>query len=129
MNSVYFPAPVALILRRLANVLSTLSISSQYLLTKRAQAEELDITVEQDGKQSPTEDPTPSSWDIIRALRIVEWPTWMSRSAWEWPQFMTSGDLQLAEEVASLKVPYLTLKCMFFKMRSLGFTVLHAVSF
>jgi len=84
--------------------------------------------VEEDSKQSPsTEDPTPTSWDIIRALRIVEWPTWMNRNAWEWPRFMTSGDLQLAE-VASLKVPYLTLKCMFLKMWSSGFIVLHAVS-
>ena len=32
MNSVYFPAHVVLIIRRLVNVVSTLSLSNQYLL-------------------------------------------------------------------------------------------------
>ena len=112
MNSVYFPAPVVLILRRLANVISTLSISNQYLLTKAARAEELEGRAE-DEKQSPSaEESAPSSWDTIRALREVEWPTWMTRNTWEWPQFITSNGPHLAVET-SLKVPDLTLQCAF----------------
>ncbi|KAG5353918.1 hypothetical protein C0989_000161 [Termitomyces sp. Mn162] len=40
MNSVYFPAHVVLVLRRIVNVLSSISISNQYILLKQAQADE-----------------------------------------------------------------------------------------
>ena len=40
MNSVFYPVEVVAILRRLANVISTLSISNQYLLHTRAQPDE-----------------------------------------------------------------------------------------
>lgn len=40
MNSVFYPVGVVAILRRLANVISTLSISNQYLLHTRAQPDE-----------------------------------------------------------------------------------------
>src|SRR5882762_672980 len=105
MNSVYFPAPVVLILRRLANVLSTLSISNQYLLAKGARAEEF----VEDEKQSA--ESAPSSWDTLRALREVEWPTWMNRNTWEWPRFMTLNGPQFSVETASLKAADLTLQC------------------
>ena len=39
MNSVFFPVEVLAILRRLANVISTLSISNQYLLYTRGQSD------------------------------------------------------------------------------------------
>jgi len=114
MNSVYFPAPVVLILRRLANVISTLSISNQYLLTKPARSEELEGRAE-DEKQSPSaEESAPSSWDTIRALREVEWPT---RNTWEWPQFMISNGPHLAVD-PSLKVPDLTVQCVFLHIPS-----------
>ena len=110
MNYVYFPAPVVLILRRLANVISTLSISNQYILAKSARSEELTDGAITEERQ-PEEPPAPSSWDTIHALR---WPTWMNRNTWQWPHFMTVGGPQFADEAARVKVPELALKCVCF---------------
>ena len=103
MNYVYFPAPVVLILRRLANVISTLSISNQYLLMNGTRAE--------DQEETECSKEKLSSWGTIQALREVGWPTWLNRDTWQWPQFMAGDHWQPVAETAGLKVPDLTMKC------------------
>ncbi|KAF8817137.1 alpha/beta-hydrolase [Phlegmacium glaucopus] len=74
MNSVSFPAHVVVILRRLVNVVSTLSISNQYLLHQQTltKSEELPNLNNPNGlKQS------------LDCLKDVEWPWWTVRSNWE----------------------------------------------
>ncbi|KAJ7099704.1 Alpha/Beta hydrolase protein [Mycena epipterygia] len=52
MSGISFPVQVALLLRRLANVISTLSVSNQYRLLKQSGAEEEEKTaLESEGKQ------------------------------------------------------------------------------
>lgn len=81
MSSVYFPAQVVVLIRRLVNVVSTLSLSNQYLL-QRAKREEF-LT---GGNQTscPTERTSGvSSWSS-RSPDMSEWPWWMSKDNWEW---------------------------------------------
>ena len=70
MNSIYFPAHVVLILRRLVNVVS-LSISNQYLLHQQT---------------LPTSDDLPSLKNPKHPLgcwKNVEWPWWTTKSSWD----------------------------------------------
>lgn len=100
MNNVYFPAHVVVILRRIANVISGLSISNQYLLLKRARAEE------RDGVHLG---PVPTA---ARFPTKAEWPEWMGRAEWDWLRFMTSGEpwLSLGDSV-NVTVGNSILKC------------------
>jgi triacylglycerol lipase len=74
MNSVYFPAHVVVIIRRLVNVVSTLSISNQYLLHQQTLAKP---------------DELPSSHNLyclkqpFDCLKNVEWPWWAARRNWD----------------------------------------------
>jgi len=83
MNSVYFPAHVVLILRRIVNVISTLSISNQYLL-KYANADEQSTRADSPAKLSPFLKQSPLS---TRRDVDVEWPSWSYKRGWEWPPF------------------------------------------
>jgi triacylglycerol lipase len=86
MSSVYFPAHVVLILRRIVNVISTLSISNQYLLLKRASTDEQRGSC---GGVGSSHDLSSSS--LKNSLRVelsgvgVEWPWWVYERGWEWP--------------------------------------------
>lgn len=95
MNSIFFPAEVVLILRRLANVISTLSISNQYLLhTRRGQAEGCEEAAA-DEKQTLAVDTghKPLSTSIQKG---VEWPTRMKQRKWMWPDSLTFYSAQLS---------------------------------
>lgn len=83
MNSVYFPAQVVLLLRRIVNVISTLSISNQYLLLKQASADEQRVNTRV--ADSPSlKHPQVKLGDVG-----VRWPWWWSyRRDWEWPRLM-----------------------------------------
>lgn len=94
--NVYVPLHVVLLLRRIVNVLSTLSISNQYYLLKNPRAEE-DTVAE---ARPPNEDCNRDfSWDTLRTLRVVKWRWWWwSSEAWDWPKFLT------LESVANAKL-------------------------
>ncbi|KAG6919636.1 hypothetical protein DXG01_003500 [Tephrocybe rancida] len=81
MSSVYFPAHVVLVLRRIVNVISSLSISNQYILLKQAQAEEERTKLQANPKASSQR---------ILDIQGREWPRWNSFSEWEWPRTMRS---------------------------------------
>lgn len=74
MNSVYFPAHVVVIIRRLVNVVSTLSISNQYLLHQQSLVK-LD------------ELPSSNNFNCLEhpfdCLKNVEWPWWAVRRNWD----------------------------------------------
>ena len=76
MNSVYFPAHVVLIIKRLVNVVSTLSISNQYFLHQQtpAKTDELPSANNLNGTGSMR----PSD-----CLKDVEWPWWAVRRNWD----------------------------------------------
>lgn len=74
MNSVYFPAHVVVIIKRLVNVVSTLSISNQYLLHQQTLAK-------------PDESQSSHNLNCIEhpfdCLKNVEWPWWAVRRNWD----------------------------------------------
>lgn len=70
MSSVYFPAHVVLVLRRIVNVISSLSITNQYILLKQAKAD-------QDRTQKPQMTPN---------LSGVKWPSWTFKHRWDYAQ-------------------------------------------
>ncbi|KAH0586459.1 hypothetical protein H2248_007691 [Termitomyces sp. 'cryptogamus'] len=72
MNSVYFPAHVVLVLRRIVNVLSSISISNQYILLKQAQADEERAKLHVINSKSSS------------ALLDQEWPSLTSLKSWDW---------------------------------------------
>ncbi|KAG6887327.1 hypothetical protein C0995_016146 [Termitomyces sp. Mi166 len=78
MNSVYFPAHVVLVLRRIVNVLSSLSISNQYILLKQAQADE------ERAKLQPTNPKASSLAPSLLDLQGQEWPNLTSLKSWDW---------------------------------------------
>ncbi|KAF8073499.1 Alpha/Beta hydrolase protein [Lyophyllum atratum] len=75
MNSVYFPAHVVLVLRRIVNVISTLSISNQYLLLKQAKLDD----------ERPRNPGVP-----FDDLAGHGWPRRTSRSTWDWHRLVRS---------------------------------------
>ena len=81
MNNVYIPVHVALLLRRLANVISGLSISNQYLLAQRARAEERD-----DARLNPSSTPEQPPTN-------GQWPKWMLGAQWDWSRIAASPAL------------------------------------
>lgn len=94
MNNIYIPVHVALLLRRLANVISGLSISNQYLLVQRARADErADARLTADHSPSPAQ---PTS--------VAQWPKWMQGSHWDWPRMAASSLTPTSDS--------LVLKCM-----------------
>lgn len=92
MNSVSVPVQLVVILRRLANAISSLSISNQYFLLKRERADfeavgenpESSAAIEDETQGNTAGKPTLSSWETFCALREVEWPSWIK----DWPHFM-----------------------------------------
>ncbi|KAF8158484.1 Alpha/Beta hydrolase protein [Crassisporium funariophilum] len=83
MNSVYFPAHVVVIFKRLFNVVSTLSISNQFIQHKQAQGNvddhsRLAACVGQ--LQKPL---LFSSKEPFERLKNVEWPWWNLRNNWD----------------------------------------------
>ncbi|KAG5636088.1 hypothetical protein H0H81_009136 [Sphagnurus paluster] len=79
MNSVYFPAHVVLVLRRIVNVISSLSISNQYILLKQAQADEERLKLTHNAQVRS-----------VRALDELEWPRRATRSTWDWHRLLCS---------------------------------------
>ncbi|KAF8631076.1 hypothetical protein AX15_002677 [Amanita polypyramis BW_CC] len=93
MNNVYVPTQIVLLLRRLANVVSTLSISNHYFLRNRSsfsESESLDFVL----RKGP------------RTLEQAEGSGW---DKWEWPRFTNlRGSLQEASLTAEeLTLPWL----------------------
>lgn len=101
---------MVLILRRLANVLGTLSISNQYLLrSRRGQAEEWEeAAANENEKQTPGVNKAcrPS---VVSSLRGQEWSDWIKQKSWTWPEsMMTLGFTQHpVSSTASLEVPHI----------------------
>ncbi|KAJ7216575.1 Alpha/Beta hydrolase protein [Mycena pura] len=110
MTGISFPVEVVILLRRLVNVISSLSVSNQYLLRKQANAELREKPlIRDDGRNQ--------KWTSISSLRISGW-RWMSENAlaptsgypsihastsslpwWSWPTFnMTSSQTQTESE-------------------------------
>jgi len=91
MSSVFFPVHVVVPLRRLLNVISTLSISKQYLLLKQANVEvdaakpEVEVPKFQcTGTRLKTQI---SPWRTFEALGAMKWSWWTYWDGWDWPQF------------------------------------------
>lgn len=84
MSSVYFPAHVVVLFKRLINVVSTLSISNQYVLYTQAKAKvdssetPRTSTTIRDGLNAVRNDPSRS----LHYLKDVEWTRWMHRRLW-----------------------------------------------
>uniref|UniRef100_A0A8H7XKG4 Alpha/beta-hydrolase n=1 Tax=Psilocybe cubensis TaxID=181762 RepID=A0A8H7XKG4_PSICU len=84
MSSVYFPAHVVVLFKRLVNVVSTLSISNQYVLYTQAKAKAdssetpRTTTTIRDGLNAVRNDPSRS----LNYFKDVEWTRWMHRSLW-----------------------------------------------
>jgi hypothetical protein len=76
MSSIYFPTHVVAIIRRLLNVVSTLSISNQYFLHRQtlAKPDELSISNNLNGT---------SPLQPLDCLKNVEWPWWAVRRNWD----------------------------------------------
>lgn len=72
MNSVYFPAHVVLIIRRLVNVVSTLSLSNQYLLHQQTPAKPDELPNNLDCFKQPFD-----------CLKNVEWPWCAAGRNWD----------------------------------------------
>ncbi|KAJ7135453.1 Alpha/Beta hydrolase protein [Mycena crocata] len=101
MSGISFPVQVALLLRRLVNVISTLSVSNQYLLLKQAR--------EEDKFKRGSEEKQPSR-TVLDSLRVLEWRwvLWNSTTIdsesivhaspalpwWSWPTFAMSSQTQ-----------------------------------
>ena len=78
MSSVYFPAHVVVLFRRIVNVVSTISISNQYVLS--TQSGLADDTVHP--KMGPRNWPAPSEQSFAY-FRNLEWPWWTQRRDWD----------------------------------------------
>jgi hypothetical protein len=124
MNNVYFPVQVAILLRRLANALSTLSISNQYLVRNTKSQDEQDANAADKscdadhGQRAPLPPPSPS-WAILRALYDVTWPRWAFGESWDWPKFTLKGTGALLElkggDVGTQSFPFSLFSLMDFK--------------
>lgn len=90
MNSVYVPVHVVVLLRRIVNVISSLSISNQYLLLKQAKADEERAWADARLKSPQfvggvAKPPSQRAFDDAKG---VEWP-WLSfRERWDWPRLI-----------------------------------------
>ncbi|OBZ71448.1 hypothetical protein A0H81_08511 [Grifola frondosa] len=75
MQPIWFPTPVVVLFRRLVNVMSSLSLSHQYLLC-RSQGEPERIFCPSESSAST------KSWN---SFKYLEWPAWMtsSRNSWQ----------------------------------------------
>ncbi|KAJ6610459.1 Alpha/Beta hydrolase protein [Mycena sp. CBHHK59/15] len=106
MGGISFPVQVALLFRRLLNVISTLSVSNQYLLLKQARADDEKTNSRLESEVLTSK----SAWAALHALRIPEWPwalwtkavaseatfstvqsTGVSFPSWSWPTLSLSG--------------------------------------
>ena len=111
MNSVYFPAHVVVIIRRLVNVVSTLSISNQYLLQTLA--------------AKPDELPSPNNLSCLKqpfdCLKNVEWSWRAARRNWDMglrgmdtrPEIRNSGMLLKCESTEISKVTFVSITSIF----------------
>lgn len=115
MNSVFFPAHVVVVLRRIVNVISTISISNQYLLLKRAREEQSEqVPVGNEKLNLATGTQSPASWETLRRLREIEWPTWMNKGTEDRLHVTSSLGKQLAVNVnSSTTVKDATLICAY----------------
>ncbi|KAJ7481647.1 hypothetical protein FB451DRAFT_1555889 [Mycena latifolia] len=108
MSGISFPVQVALLLRRLVNVISTLSVSNQYLLQKQTTTDDK-TGVESEGKQ-----PTRTAFNSLKIpdWRWVLWNTSVEPSPsivhastplswWSWPTLVLSGQSQRSSEPSS----------------------------
>lgn len=93
MSSVYFPAHVVLVFRRIVNVISTLSISNQYLLLKKAKSDEDPARYLHLAEKSTNVSNSP----LLRELKGTQQSWWASGSNWGWPRFV------LLESIANAK--------------------------
>lgn len=124
MNNIYVPAQVFALIRRLANVLSSLSISNQYFL-KRERVEDFQAenVVEDETQGNTVEKPVPSSWDTLCSLRQAEWPTWMNRNMWDWPRFMSPRGAQAIADSVPTQLSDVALRCVCL----VGFSILRLI--
>ncbi|KAL0960595.1 hypothetical protein HGRIS_005628 [Hohenbuehelia grisea] len=115
MNSVYFPAHVAVVLRRIANVLGGISISNQYLVLRKARAEEVNDSPEPfaDNRTSKALDKL-SRWASLKGRQERASQRWECSSTLEspgvpdisHPDRELHGSYQL--ESSSITIPWLT---------------------
>ena len=78
MNTVWFPIPVSLFLRRVVNVISTLGITHHYLHT-RPEVDQLEGPDARNGGNSNIGDRRVSSrWRPLDGIRSFEWPGWFN---------------------------------------------------
>ncbi|PPQ73240.1 hypothetical protein CVT24_009951 [Panaeolus cyanescens] len=82
MNSVYFPAHVVVIIRRLVNVVSTLSISNQYILHRQAQQAQHN-TSDQATAQGHDTSSTSSRKQSLSDFNSSEWPWRYLKNNWD----------------------------------------------
>ncbi|KAJ3771310.1 alpha beta-hydrolase [Lentinula raphanica] len=73
MSSVYYPAQVVVLFRRLVNVISTFSISNHYLLHHSKPRNSQPSYVDEKDQESS------------------DWPWWMLRGSWEWPWLVSQS--------------------------------------
>jgi len=73
MSSVYFPAHVVVLFRRIVNVVSTISISNQYMLS--TQMSRADDALQPNVGPSDWKASVPSK-QLFTDFRNIEWPWW-----------------------------------------------------
>jgi len=101
MSSVYYPAHVVLVLRRIVNVISTLSISNHYLLPKNTVTDSDRGTVAQSTVNLP-----PSSSPLARHNEL-EWPWSFRRRDWNWISLGLLSTTTVPQESRAPGVPSL----------------------
>ena len=77
MSSIYFPAHVAILFRRIVNVVSTLSISNHYVEAKRRK--DTDNQALKCFRELKVKEHSANSFDYFSSIK---WPQWTKRSRW-----------------------------------------------
>lgn len=109
MNSVFLPAQVVVILRRLANVISTLSISNQYLLQRRGRADDWPEALENEKGANIGDINGAGIPRSPQPLKDVEWARWTKRNTQD---FITLTGQLAAIDFSSPTPQDALLKCM-----------------
>lgn len=79
MSSVYFPAHVVVLFRRIVNVVSTISISNQYVLSTQSGLADDTVHPKMGSSNWSASFPSKQSFAYFRNL---EWPWWTQRRDW-----------------------------------------------
>jgi triacylglycerol lipase len=103
MSSIYFPAHVIVLFRRIVNVVSTISLSNQYVLS--TQTNWGDDAVQPNIGPSDWRASIPSKQSLAH-FRNIEWPRWSRSINWNGvsvvgEEIRTIGEIQKTQELSA----------------------------